>query len=157
MVDVQYFGFDGMVHSGQIVVCESLRGEVKMIFKEILDLEFPLESVIPISNRRFCENDRWSDRLSMEANNSSGFNYRFIANSDKLSQHAFGRAVDLNPRTNPVLVEGKVTAPTNGVYDPEMPGTLYNGHPVVDVFKRFGWIWGGDWKSLQDYQHFEKP
>lgn len=27
---------------------------------------------------------------------------------------------------------------------------------AVTYFKKLGWVWGGDWKSFQDYPHFEK-
>lgn len=27
---------------------------------------------------------------------------------------------------------------------------------VVFVFKKYGWGWGGNWKSLKDYPHFQK-
>lgn len=28
---------------------------------------------------------------------------------------------------------------------------------VVNIFKRAGWTWGGDWRSFRDAPHFEKP
>lgn len=28
---------------------------------------------------------------------------------------------------------------------------------VTDAFDSRGWTWGGDWNSLEDWMHFEKP
>ena len=37
----------------------------------------------------------------MAADNTSAFNFRVVAGSGTLSQHAFGRAIDINPVENP--------------------------------------------------------
>jgi peptidoglycan L-alanyl-D-glutamate endopeptidase CwlK len=98
----------------------------------------------------------WSDDESMAANNSSGFNYRYIAGTDKLSQHAYGRAIDINPLFNP-YIRGDVVDPPGGVYDPSRPGTLVAGDAIVQAFEARGWTWGGRWDTRKDWHHFEKP
>jgi hypothetical protein len=115
----------------------------------------PVASVIPISDPVFFANGRWSDHLSMAANNTSSFNYRVVAGTSTLSAHATGRAIDINPAFNP-YIRGADTEPPGAVYDPTRPGTLTATHPVTRRFLELGWTWGGDFVALKDYQHFEK-
>ena len=156
MVDILYYSFDGKVHRGQIVIEQRLVKDVREVFWVILDSKFPIQSVIPISHDRFYKNGKWnSDDQSMLANNTSGFNYRKVTGGKKLSMHSYGFAIDINPVQNPYF-KGKVVLPEGAVYDPSKPGTLTRNCVVVKTFTRLGWDWGGNWKSLKDYQHFEK-
>jgi len=148
LMDVVHWGFDGGLHRGQLVVDARLVEDMQLVFAQMLILGFPLESVIPISELG------WSDSLSMAINNTSGFNYREVAGSGNLSKHAYGMAVDFNPFLNPYCHDG-IVSPAGSVYDPDAPGTLYAGHPVVELLKSLGWRWGGDWVS-PDYQHFDR-
>jgi hypothetical protein len=156
VVAVTYWGFDGKVHRGQLVVDKDLEKDIVEVFAVALKEKFPVRSVIPVSHPRFRKSDRWDDDLSMAANNTSGFNYREVTGGTSLSKHALGRAIDLNPFTNP-YVKGKVTLPPGATYNPAAPGTLTADHPVTRAFLARGWEWGGNWKAFKDYQHFEKP
>ena len=91
----------------------------------------------------------------MLSNNTSGFNYRTVTGGKKLSKHSYGFAIDINPVQNPYF-KGKVVLPEGAIYNPSKPGTLTSDCVVVKTFIRLGWDWGGNWKSLKDYQHFEK-
>jgi hypothetical protein len=91
----------------------------------------------------------------MEDNNSSAFNYRNIVGGENLSQHAYGRAIDINPRQNP-YIKGDIILPQNAVYATDVPGTIISDGPVVEAFVKHGWDWGGNWQRLKDWQHFEK-
>ena len=149
LIDVLYFGFDDKIHKGQIVVSKDLSGEVKEIFDKLLAARFPVEKVIPIVEYG------WDDIKSMEDNNSSAFNYRVIAGTDKLSNHSYGVAIDINPLQNPYITKSFVQ-PEGAEYNPEVKGTITPESVVVKVFKKYGWSWGGDWTTKKDYQHFEK-
>jgi len=151
VIVVMYHAFDGMIHQGQIVIHEELVEDIRFVFEVILEEKFPIISVIPIADPKF----HWDDELSMLANNSSGFNYRTIARTDKLSNHALGRAVDINPRLNP-YIRGDFIQPKNTIYDVKKPGTITMDSVIVSCFKERGWTWGGDWIDRKDYQHFEK-
>ena len=144
LVDVRYFSFDGKVHQGQLVVDRALSREVRELFAAIERRRFPISKAVPIVRYG------WNDRVSMKDNNSSGFNYRLIQGSKRLSKHALGRAIDLNPLLNPCLKK-----PILGTYNPSVPGTLTKSSPIVRLFERRGWHWGGHWR-VKDYQHFEK-
>jgi len=156
IVKVKYYSFDNKIHQGQIVVDKDLVKDIKFVFKLALKEKFPIYSVIPISDRRFRRKNRWDDDLSMAANNSSGFNYREKTGGGSLSNHAYGRAVDLNTFQNP-YVKGATVLPPGATYNPDAKGTFTKDDPIVKAFIKLGWTWGGDWTSPIDYQHFEKP
>lgn len=149
LVQVEYIDYSGKENLGLLVVNKKIEKEIIEIFKEIKKSGFQIEKIIPIS-----EYD-WDDDKSMEDNNTSGYNYRFVANTTKLSNHSYGMAIDINPRYNPMLVKDKVY-PSNGSYSKENKGTIVADSPVVKIFKKRGWTWGGDYKTIKDYQHFEK-
>lgn len=149
LLRVLYYSFDDKIHQGQIVIHKDLEADIKMIFSLALKEKFPFDSVIPIS--KFD----WNDKRSMTANNTSGFNYRNAAGSSRLSKHAFGRAIDINPFLNP-YVKNNISRPQGSDYNPAKPGTLTPKSPLVRAFIKAGWIWGGNWKTLKDYQHFHK-
>jgi len=156
ILDVLYYSFDGRIHKGQLVVDQRLVSDIRQVFQVALEDKFPINSVIPISHERFHKNGEWnSDDQSMLANNTSAFNYRKVTGGKKLSMHSYGFAIDINPIQNP-YIKGDILLPEGAVYDPAKPGTLTRDCPVVKAFISLGWTWGGDWKSLKDYQHFEK-
>jgi hypothetical protein len=152
VLEVMYISFDGKYHQGQIVVDKDLENDVKDFFNFLLKQNFPLNKAIPVADKRF----NFNDALSVAANNSSGFNPRAIAGTDKPSNHAYGRAIDINPLQNP-YIRGDLTEPKGAKYDKENPGTLTAESPIVKFLKMRGWNWGGDYRDLKDYHHFEKP
>ena len=92
----------------------------------------------------------------MNDNNTSAMNYRCIAGTKRLSNHAYGKAVDINPFFNPVIYENGKISPANAKYDPDTDGTFTANHPVVKAFLDRGWRWGGNFNSFKDYHHFDK-
>jgi hypothetical protein len=149
IVDVYYYGFDDKVHKGQLIVHKDVVLEVIEVFEFIRESGFPTGKVVPISRYG------WSDEKSMQENNTSAFNYRYISGTRVISNHAAGLAIDINPALNPYVKNG-ISLPADCVYDTTKPGTISAGSQLVKEFKQRDWTWGGDWKSLKDYQHFEK-
>ena len=150
LVPVSYRSFDERLHEGQLLIHQDLAEEVIDIFRELLALSFPIAKVLPLSRYG------WDDEASMQDNNSAAFNYRTIACTDRLSNHARGLAIDINPLLNPYTqYDGKVV-PEGARYDSSVPGTLVAGSPAVEVFTSRGWDWGGLWTDAPDFQHFAK-
>lgn len=149
IVTVKYYGFDDKLHQGQVIVNKRIADDVKEIFKLIEEIKFPVEKVIPMSEYN------WSDEKSMKDNNTCSFNYRFISGTRILSMHANGLALDINPKQNPYIKNGS-SIPAGTAYRTEVKGTIKPDSKIVEAFKEKGWTWGGDWKSLKDYQHFQK-
>ena len=156
VVTVNYFSTDRKIHQGQIIVDKDLVDDVKTFFKEALNEKFPIHSVIPVSAPQFRKNNRWDDDLSMAADNSSGFNYREKTGGGSLSNHAFGRAIDINTFENP-YIKGTLILPPGANYNPNGSGVFAPENPLVKSMRNLGWDWGGNWTNLKDYQHFEKP
>lgn len=149
LIDVYYYGFDDKLHKGQLVVHKDAVQDIEEIFKFIKESGFPVSKVVPISSYD------WSDEKSTKDNNTSAFNYRFISGTRVISKHAYGLAIDINPLLNPYIKNG-TSIPEGSTYDTTKAGTISAGSQLVQEFKRKGWKWGGDWKNLKDYQHFEK-
>lgn len=150
LIDVPYLSFGNDVRQGQLVLHKELTSDIEKIFNELVRMQFPIEKIEPLSTYG------WDDDASMAANNTSAFNYRLIPETDRLSNHSLGRAIDINPVQNPYRSYSGKLYPPNATYDPAAPGTMTGEGDVVMLFKRMGWEWGGDWTSVVDYQHFEK-
>ena len=150
LLEVGYYSFDGKLHLGQLVAHQQLAGELVEIFAAIRDIRFPVARVIPIARYG------WSDLTSMADNNTSCFNYRFIAGTTRLSCHANGMAIDINPRQNPVIYEDGTLLPPEAVYSPQDGGAFSPSSPILKEFMARGWKWGGEFTSIKDYHHFEK-
>ncbi len=151
LINVKHWAFDGQLHQGQLIVHRGIEKDIIEIFELIEEMKFPIERVIPIVKYT------WSDDMSMADNNSSAFNYRFISGTERLSHHAYGRAVDINPRLNPVFYDNGHLDPAGASYNPEKPGTFFGNHPIVKEFLQRGWRWGGHFRAPLDYHHFDKP
>ena len=151
MVDVCYYSFDGMRHQGQIIINSELEADVCDIFVLIKKLKFPVGKAIPIVAYN------WQDHDSMAANNTSGFNFRVIEGTTKLSMHSLGKAVDINPVQNPVIYPNGIIVPQGAKYVPQNKGTLTADNTIVQEFLRRGWHWGGNFDQPKDNHHFEKP
>ena len=150
LIRVPYCSFENQILIGELIVHKDLADETVGIFKEIADVNFPIMKVIPISYYN------WSDENSMADNNTSCFNYRKIYGTSKFSQHAYGRAVDINPLFNPYIAKDGSVHPKGAYYDISRLGTITEESGIVNVFEKRNWIWGGRWQDRKDWQHFEK-
>lgn len=150
---VTHVDFDGQSRIGHMIVADEIALEVLDIFQEIYEAGFPIYSI------RLIDYFNADDYLSMKANNSSAFNFRYIANTNRISRHGFGMAIDVNPIQNP-YVRGDVVLPAAGRQylnrDDVRPGMIVRGDAVYEAFISRGWIWGGNWTLPRDYHHFEK-
>ncbi len=153
-VRVSHYGYDGAVHDGELVVHKDVADEVLAIFKALFVWQFPVEKM------KVIDDYQGDDGASMADNNTSAFNCRFVAEKPgAYSKHSLGRAIDINPRTNPMVTGSVVSPPAGSAFvdrEKKAPGLLRAGDRAVREFTRRGWIWGGGWASMKDYQHFEK-
>ena len=152
---VLHIGYDGCPHQGELIVHHTVAKEVLEIFQALYEMSYPIEKM------RLMNCYDGDDEWSMTDNNSSAFNVRYVTGDGgkKYSKHAYGLAIDLNPRVNP-YIKGEIVLPKNGLpyinRDQHALGMIKKDDAVYRLFKQYGWIWGGDWETLKDYQHFEK-
>ncbi len=152
LITVDHWGFDGVVHRGEMVVGADVADELVACFGDIFAAGFVIERMQPIDHYDA------DDDASMAANNASSFCFR-NAPSGRLSEHAFGLAVDINPVQNPMVIGDRVWPDAGAGYldrEDVRPGMIVRPGPVVEAFDAIGWEWGGDWESLKDYHHFQK-
>lgn len=159
IVNVKYLGFDNNIYLGDIIVHKDLAFEVSEIFKELFEISYAIKQIIPI------EKYNGDDFASIEADNTSAFNCRKAEGSQKYSKHSYGKAIDLNPLENPyVYSNGTTSHEASQKYlirksnddSIENKAVLTSSSKAVQIFKKYGWKWGGDWKNIKDYQHFQK-
>jgi hypothetical protein len=152
---VTYLDFHEQAKQGVIYVHKDVARELKTIFEDLYKARFLIEKMAPV------EEYGGSDDASMAANNTSAFNCRDITGTlGRFSNHSWGRAVDINPLTNPYVKGDSVLPPAGRAYldrTQQHPGSILRDSLIVKEFESRGWTWGGKWSDRQDYQHFEKP
>ena len=155
---LMHYDGEGCVRHGEMVCNKAIATDVVEIFEELFRQHYPIERI------RLIDDYDAQDEQSMRDNNTSCFCYRVVTGTAVLSKHSQGMAVDLNTLYNPYVKRKK-------------DGTLHiepsTGRPYVDrkrsfpykidesdlaykLFKKHGFQWGGHWRSVKDYQHFEK-
>jgi poly-gamma-glutamate synthesis protein (capsule biosynthesis protein) len=153
-VVVDHVTFDGGEARGELVVAAELADHAIALFRRLWQLGFPLRQL------RLVDDFAGSDDASMAADNSSAFNFRVVEGTDRLSQHALGRAIDLNPVENPWRRTDRVLPPEGVAYVDRTvvrPGMIVRPGPIVAVLDELGWEWGGDWRHAFDDHHVVWP
>lgn len=148
----------GKTLEGEMICNISIAKDVLDIFKKLYEANYPIERV------RFIDEYNADDETSMRENNTFSFNFRFISGTKKVSKHGLGMAVDINPLYNPYVkeIDGKVhveplTASEYVDRKKNFPYKIDKNDLAYKLFTEHGFEWGGNWKSLKDYQHFEMP
>lgn len=159
---IPHYDFNDNIVYGHLVVNKAVAEDVLDIFAELIDVKYPIERMELI--------DKYDadDYTSIDHNNTSAFNYRVSTDgSGRLSKHALGRAIDINPQINPYVSSNGTGSHSNASeywsrnrenWTSEIAKRAYIG-PGTDIYNIFiehGWEWGGSWSSYRDYQHFQK-
>ncbi|MFA9463676.1 MAG: M15 family metallopeptidase [Velocimicrobium sp.] len=154
---VSYYGFDGKPHVGEIIVNKAIAEDTIHIFQDLYDVKYPIEKI------KLVDEYDADDNASMEDNNTSAFNFRYIEGTNTESNHARGFAIDINPLYNPYVrvVNGTetvlpVTAKVYADRTRECAYFIKKDDICEQIFEKYGFTWGGEWTTKKDYQHFEK-
>ncbi|SFS42911.1 D-alanyl-D-alanine carboxypeptidase [Succinivibrio dextrinosolvens] len=150
--------YDRKVRLGEMVCNRAIAEDLREIFFILYKNKYPIAHI------RLADEYNADDEIQMRENNTSCFVFRFITGSDYLSYHARGLAVDLNPRTNPYCKLQKdgtlfVQPMNSGVFCERDDNFVYKIDKQDLAYKLFishGFTWGGEWRTLKDYCHFEK-
>jgi hypothetical protein len=156
-VKVLYYGFDKKTHVGELVVNKAIAKDVVGIFQDLYKAKYRIEKM------KLIDDYDADDNKSMADNNTSSFNFRHVEGSKALSQHAYGRAIDINPKYNPYIVtikgKRKVEPPNGKKYADrsiDLPYIIHKNDVCYKAFVKRGFDWGGSWRPDPDYQHFAK-
>jgi hypothetical protein len=158
LLTVSHRGFDGPAQTGRLVVNKAAARPLARVFRRLYRLHFPI--------RHMRLEDQYGPRSSRprDGDVTGSFECRQAVPSPCVggtgtgswSMHAYGLAVDLNPRENPYVGCGQSRDPTARRYrdrSRHRPGMVTAG--VVGAFRSIGWGWGGAWTgNTKDYMHF---
>ena len=154
-----YIDFYGNDTRGELIVHKDIADDTISVMRELYAIGYPINQMKLVSD--FRAND-WE---SIEAGNTSAFNCRNATGSKKWSKHSYGRAIDINPIENPYISrKGHISHKASIKYkkrrhlvnSSEDRAVLLKNDEATLIFKKYGFRWGGDWKTIKDYQHFVK-
>ena len=158
-IKLTYLNFDGYDSIGELIVHKSIANNIVNIMRELYEIGYPIRDMKLVSEFK------GSDWKSIEADNTSAFNCRKATGSKKWSKHSYGRAIDINPIENPYISrKGNISHKESLKYrrrqhinnSPSDRAVLLGDDRATLIFKKYGFKWGGDWRTIKDYQHFVK-
>ena len=153
-----YNDFNGDTQTGEMICNKTIAEDLLEIFYELYQNGYQIESI------KLIDEYNGDDTASMLANNTSCFNYRVVEGTTRLSNHAKGLAIDLNPFYNPYITynkDGSINISPKGSEafadrSSSFPYKIDENDLAYKLFKEHGFTWGGNWNSVKDYQHFER-
>jgi hypothetical protein len=152
LIRVSYRNYGGERHMGKLVVHRDAVDAIVYALRSIWRHD------VRIHRMHLIDRYDGSDDRSMDDDNTSAFNCRNVAGTNRWSEHAYGRAIDINPLRNPYVgSDGSVSPEAGRRYadrSRHAKGMIHSGDSTVRAFARQGWGWGGNWSSSKDYQHF---
>ena len=155
---VLHYDLQGQRQQGELVCNRLIADDLLDIFKKLFEAHYPIERI------RLIDDYAADDERSMTHNNTSCFCYRQVAGSSRLSKHAMGLAIDINPLYNPCVKKRKdgstwiqpAAARKYANRQKTYPYKIEKEDLCYRLFIEHGFSWGGNWRSSKDYQHFEK-
>lgn len=154
---VKHWDYDEQTHQGELVCNRLIADKLLAIFRELYKAHYPIQRI------RLADEYDADDERQMRDNNTSSFCYRNVSGSKNLSKHARGLAIDINPLYNPYIRYRKdgsqIIEPANAKpYADRSKSYRYKivkGDLCYRLFIKHGFTWGGSWRTMKDYQHFE--
>lgn len=148
---VGFRGFDGLAHTGELLVNARAADDLVTVFGRLFAAGFPIERM------RISSAAELNAPPTGDGNTTEVFACRPARGQKSWSQHAYGMAIDVNPFHNP-YDKGKVVLPELATAycdrGETRPGMVQPGGVVVQAFAAIGWKWGGDYRTFKDYMHF---
>ena len=156
-ISVRYYDFDNQVQTGEIICNKAIAQDLVEIFYELYCNEYQIDKI------RLVDEYQADDDLSCADNNTSCFNFRTVDGTSTLSKHAQGLAIDINPFQNPYVTypngKERISPAGSEPYADRssgLPHIITENDLCYQLFTAHGFTWGGHWKTLKDYQHFQK-
>ena len=156
VLSYRYYGFDRQTHIGQIVVNSKVAQPLAEVFGKLYRMRFPIRDGAFASTYGQHPDQSGDVTASFECRDAAASPCSGNATTHHWSMHAFGEAVDLDPRENPYVGCGMTRDKTALSYlkrSHHRPGMVTPA--VRRAFASVGWGWGGSWfGSTKDYMHF---
>jgi len=158
-IQLKHLDFRGKTVMGEMIVHKDVSSQVVDIFNQLYEIGYPVQKMKLVSEYK------GNDWQSIESGNTSAFNCRNATGSKKWSKHSYGKAIDINPIENPYISRsGRISHKASLSYRKRVhqkstyadKAVLVKGDKAIQIFKSHGWLWGGDWSGVKDYQHFSK-
>jgi len=155
---ISHYDLEGRVHVGEMICNKLIADKLLAIFRELYAAHYPIQRM------RLPDNYDADDERQMRDNNTSCFNYRNVSGSRNLSKHARGLAIDINTLYNPYIRYSKkdgsrIVEPATAVKycdrKATFPYKITTSDLCYKLFIKHGFTWGGAWRTMKDYQHFE--
>lgn len=173
-IKLLHYGYDGKVRVGELIIHKAILDDIREIFSKLFAAKYQIYSMRLIDDFWIDNDTNKSDRNSILNNNSSSFCFRSIIGKDKLSKHALGIAIDINPLSNPYTPrnkDGSFDTSSLSEYEKDVlknreekalnnPHIITLGDYICKTFASVGFECGGIWplqSNLRacDWQHFE--
>ena len=157
-ITVRHWNFEGEICTGEVVMHKALANDIREIFEELFEHKFPVHQM------RLVDEYKGDDGDSILANNTYALCVRYVATKSRWSNHAYGTAIDINPRQNP-YVEATGNRyhiePIESIKyldrDTYRPGMITKDSIIYRAFVSRGWEWGGEcFEYCADLHHFQK-
>jgi hypothetical protein len=156
LLTVTHRGWRGRTRQGQLIVNKDAAPRLRIAFRRLYALHFPI--------RHMRLEHYYGTRAQQRGDVTASFHCRQAAASPctgrkrtgSWSNHAYGLAVDINPRENPYVGCGMSRDPTAQRYrDRSRHRKGMITRRAVQAFGSVGWEWGGAWSgATKDYMHF---
>ncbi len=157
ILTTRYYGFDHRAHVGQIVVNEAVTAPLAKVFRKLYAMRFPIREMSFDAMYGPHPNQNGDVTASFECRDAVPSPCSGGSATHTWSMHAYGEAVDVNPRENPYVGCGMTRDKTARSYMKRWdvrPGMVTPAIYRV-TFGSIGWGWGGLWSgSTKDYMHF---
>jgi hypothetical protein len=143
-------GFDGTAHTGELVVAARAVVPTLKAFKRLFDLGFPIEEM------RLPGTADMNEKPTGDGNDTAAFVCRPARGQKRLSAHAYGLAIDVNPFQNPYVKGDLVLPELASAYRDRTwrrSGMFLAGSAATHAFTDQGFTWGGTFSRPKDYQH----
>ena len=146
------------IRTGELIVHRLIADDVREIMLQLFQEQYPIEQM------RLIDDYGGSDDESMDDNNSSAFNYRNVRGTSRLSHHALGLALDINPLYNPYITSTpsgvEWIVPKNAIRYTDrtldFPMKITKDDICCRIFTEHGFRWGGTFFNAPDYMHFDR-
>ena len=155
---ISHYDLEERVHVGEMICNKLIADKLLAIFSELYAAHYPIQRM------RLPDNYDADDERQMRDNNTSCFCYRNVSGSKNLSKHARGLAIDINTLYNPYIRYSKkdgsrIVEPATAVKycdrKANFPYKITTSDLCYKLFTKYGFTWGGAWRTMKDYQHFE--